>query len=223
MILSVEEKLDKFFSRLKKHHYKKGELILRGGDIPQGIYFIDKGYVRSYSISPEGEELTLIIYKPKDYFPMRWIFGDKANRYYYEAMTGIDACHCPREEFVDFLKSNPDVLFNLTGRITTRAKGLMERMEYLAFGNAYQKVASILLICADRFGEENKGEILIPIPLTHKDIAMLVGMTRETVSIEVKKLERKGIIDYSKHLIVVKDVVKLSIESLAEDRVEGSK
>ncbi len=217
----MEGKLDEFFFRFKKYHYKKGELILRGGDIPQGIYFIDKGYVRSYSISPEGEELTLIIYKPKDYFPMRWIFGDRANRYYYETMTGVDAGHCTREEFVDFLKSNPDVLFELTSRIITRVKGLMERMEYLAFGNAYQKVASILLICADRFGEKNNGETVIPIPLTHKDIAMLVGMTRETVSIEVKKLERKGIIGYDKHLIVVKDIVKLSIESLAEDRTKG--
>lgn len=219
MSLSVDEKLKNFFSKFKRYHYKKGEMILRGGDSPQGIYLIDKGYVRNYSIASGGEELTLIIFRPKDFFPMRWVFGDSTNGYHYQAMTGIDIWRSSKEEFASFLKSSPDVLFELTHRIVTRAKGLMERMEYLAFGNAYEKVASILLICTDRFGEKKDRDILIPIPLTHNDIAMLVGMTRETVSIELRKLERKGIIEYNKRLITVKDIVKLSIESLAEDRV----
>jgi len=56
--------------------------------------------------------------------------------------------------------------------------------------------------------------ILIHIPLTHRDIAMLVGMTRETVSIEIKKLERKGIIEYKGRSIFVKDLRKLKEGSL---------
>ena len=72
-------KLDKFFSKFKKLHYKKGELILRGGDSPQGVYFIDKGYVKDYSISKEGEELMLILFKPEDFFPMQWVFNNKPN------------------------------------------------------------------------------------------------------------------------------------------------
>lgn len=195
-------------------------MILRGGDTPQGVYFINKGYIKDYSISKEGEELTLIIFKPEDFFPIRWVFNDKPNQHYFEAMTIVELRRCSKEDFIAFIKTNPEVFLELTKHIVLRLGGMMQRMEYLAFGNAYEKVSSIIMICAERFGEKNGEEISIPMPLTHKDLAMLVGMTRETVSIEVKKLEKKGIIDYKKHLIIVKDIKKLLIGSLAENPVD---
>jgi CRP-like cAMP-binding protein len=217
MSVVVIQRLNDFFSKYKKYHYKKGEVIFRGGDTPQGVFFIEKGYVRDYSISREGEELTLIIFKPEDFFPMQWVFNNKIALHYFEAMTAVELWRCPREDFIAFIEANPKVFSVLISHIMLRFNGLLQRMEYLTFGNAYQKVASILMICAERFGEKDDGEILIPIPLTHKDLAMLVGMTRETVSIEMKKLEREKIIGSRKHLIVVRDMDKLRRESLIED------
>lgn len=189
-------------------------MILRGGDSPQGVYFIDRGYVKDYSISKEGEELTLIIFKPKDFFPMQWVFNDMPNAHYFEAMTSVELWRCPKKDFIVFIEANPETFFELTSHIVLRLGGIMQRMEYLAFGNAYQKVASIIVICAERFGEKKGDGWIIHIPLTHKDIAMLVGMTRETVSIEIKKLERKGIIGYRGRSIFVKDAASLQKESL---------
>jgi CRP-like cAMP-binding protein len=212
------QKLNNFFSKFKSYRYKKGEVILRGGDVPQGVYFITKGYVRDYSISKDGEGLTLFIFKSEDFFPMQWVFNERTVPHYFEAMTAVELWRCPKEDFADFIKANPEIFFELISRIMLRLGGLLQRMEYLAFGNAYQKVASILLICAERFGKKYGRGMLIPVPFKHRDLAMLVGMTRETVSIEMKKLERKGIIGYKKHLIVLKKMDKLRIESLTEDQ-----
>lgn len=220
MSILAAQKLNNFFAKFKKYCYKKNEAILRGGDIPQGVYLINKGYVKDYSISKEGEELTLIIFKPEDIFPITWIFNDKQNLHYFDAMSPVELWRCPKEDFITFVKANPQILLELTSHIVLRLGGIMQRMEYLAFGNAYEKVASIIAICAERFGKENNQGIVIPIPLTHKDLAMLVGLTRETVSIEVKKIERKGIISYKKHLIVVRGMKKLQAESLSDSPAE---
>lgn len=214
MSVAIAERLNKFFSKFKKLQYKKGELILRGGDSPQGVYFIEKGYVKDYSISKEGEELTLIIFKPEDFFPLQWVFNNKPNVHYFEAMTSVEIWRCPKSDFITFIEANPEIFFELTSHIMLRLGGITQRMEYLAFGNAYQKVASIIMICAERFGEEKDDGWIIRIPLTHREVAMLVGMTRETVSIEIKKLERKGIINYKGRSIFVKDLTKLKEESL---------
>lgn len=214
MSISVTDKLNGFFSKLKKHHYKKGEIILRGGDSPQGVYFIDKGYVKDYSISKEGEELTLIIFKSEDFFPMQWVFNNKPNTHYFEAMSAVELWRCPKEEFINFIEANPEIFFELTSHILTRMGGIMQRMEYLAFGNAYEKVASILMICAERFGKKEGEEIIIQVSLTHRDIANLLGLTRETASIEIKKLERKNLIAYRGRHLVVKDVSGLKKESI---------
>mgnify|MGYP001559973482 CR=1 FL=1 len=103
--LTVEE----FFARSGVTHYKKGETILRGGDQPQGVFYIKKGYVRLYSLSKEGEELTLIIFKPGDFFPMIWAINNTSNMYYLESMTPVEVYRAPRDEFVSYIKGEPEL------------------------------------------------------------------------------------------------------------------
>ena len=74
-----------------------------------------------------------------------------------------------------------------------------------------------MLICAERFGKKVGRDVVIQVPLTHKDIANLVGMTRETVSIEMKKLAHRSLIGYKGKTVTVHDLVKLKDESLLDD------
>ena len=204
--MSEFEKLDNFFSKRKPLQYKKGEVILHAGDMPQGVMYLKKGYVRLNSTSEEGKELTLVIYRPGDLFPVVWtFFGQKPSIYDIDALTDCEIIRVSREELSVFIKNNPDVLGYITKHIITRFQLTLRRMTYLTFGDASAKLASILLICGNEFGESKNGFIEIMIPLTHKDISNLVGVTRETVSIELKKFEREGIIKYNKKLIVLKD------------------
>lgn len=211
----IEQKLDSFFTKFKPLYYGRGEILLRPDDLPSGIFFLNRGYVRDYTISDTGEELTLIIFKPGDIFPLPWAINKEEIIRYLEAMTPIQVWRSPREKFLDFLKSEPDVLLALTGRVMVRLSGLMERMKYLVFGNAYTKVISILLICAERFGQKKNGFIEIRVPLTHKDIALLVGINRETASRQLEKLASQGLISYVGKLLIVNEVEKLKEEVAA--------
>ena len=208
------EKLDLFFSQFRPLRYKRGEVIIRPNDVPPGVYYIDKGYVRLYALSEAGQELDLIIFKPGDIFPLIWAFNDHNSTQYCEAMTPVEIQRAPKEEFMEFVQKNPDAMLTITGRILTRLGGILERMEYMVFGNAYQKVSSILVICAERFGVKQRNEILIRVPLTHRDIANLIGLTRETTSVELKKLERSGIISKKGGQFRVENLEKLKDEAL---------
>ncbi len=210
------EALEFFFSQFKPLLYKKRETVLRADDTPQGVYFIKKGYVRVYSISQEGQELTLFILQPNDFFPVRWSITRDPIRYSYETLTPTEVWRAPRELFVSFLRKRPGILFEIMRRTLTRLGSILQGMEYLVYGDAYAKVASILLILTDRFGRQTSlaKRIAIPFPLTHKDIAALIGVTRETVSLEMEKLYRKNILVHESHFVVVSDIEKLKKESL---------
>lgn len=210
------DRLNQFFSQFKKLHFKKGQIILQPDTTPSGIFYLEKGYVKAYSTSKEGKELTIIIFKPEDIFPYSWALSGIENKYYYETMTVVDLYRAPKEELMQFIKENPENLLTLSNRIVVRMMGLVRRMEYLTFGNAYEKVASILVICAERFGKREGEEIVIQVPLTHKDIANLLGVTRETVSIEMKKLDKKGLISSRGKYVIIKNLKKLEEESLIE-------
>ena len=212
--LTPSKKLYNFFSQHKVLQYKKGETFLRAGDIPQGIYFLKKGYVRLYSLSSAGKELTLVIYKPGEFFPVVFTFTAEPSVYYFETLSEVEMSRVPREKFIPFIRENPDVFDEVNLHIIERFQIALRRMEYLTFGNANSRLASILLICARYFGvREDHKEIKIPIPFTHKDIANLVGVARETVSIELKKFIDKGLIEKKGRLLVIKNRKALEKEA----------
>lgn len=208
------KKTEEFFSKFKLIRYKKHETILRAEEIPQGVYFLKKGYVRDYAISEQGEEFTLIIFKPGDLFPMGWVINNQPFVHYLESMTPTEIYRAPREKFIAFIKDNPEVFYSFTQRMVYRLSGLLDRMEHMVFGNAHQKLASILIICAIRFGIKEGKSFFIQVPLTHKDLANLVGLTRETTSLELKKFEKEGLIDYKGKNIIIKNLKRLKNESL---------
>lgn len=212
----ISEKLNNFFSRFKKLSFKKGETILRADDKPGGVLYLKKGYTRLYSLSKDAQELILIIFKAEDVFPLMWAINDTPNAYYMEAITDAELYQAPKEKFLTFIKNNNEVLFELTSRILMRFGGILSRMEYAIFGHARSKVASIILICAERFGIKDKQGVIIQVPLTHQDIANLIGVARETVSIEMEALQKKGLIRHQGKYLVVKNVQKLKRESVLE-------
>ncbi len=217
---SSQDKVDAFFARFKSLHFKKGKTILRAGEEPRDFFYLKKGFIRLYSLSKNGEDLTLIIFKPKDLFPIMWAINNTPSDYFLEAMTPVELWRAPKSQFLAFIHQNPDVLFGLTSAILERLGGLLARMEYLVFGNAYAKVASILVICARRFGKKEDSSVIIEVPLTHSDIASLIGVTRETASIEIKKIENKGLLSRRGHLFVIKNLTRLKNQSLLNSNQE---
>ncbi len=214
MIPNPQQKLEQFFSQFKRFHYKRNEVIIRPDDIPSGVFYLKKGYVKLYTLSESGQELILIIFKPGNFFPMIWTFEDVIPTQYCETMTSVELYRTSKEKFKEFVQENPEVLWDVTGKILIRLLGLLERMEYMVFGNAHQKVASILAICAERFGVKKGREVIVKVPLTHRDIASLIGLTRETTSIELKKLQQLKIISKKEGLFSVTNIEKLKSEAM---------
>ncbi|MBI2051897.1 Crp/Fnr family transcriptional regulator [Candidatus Roizmanbacteria bacterium] len=217
MEMQAKKKLSVFFSKYQTVRYKKRETLFRPGDIPQGVNYIKKGHARLYTVSAEGKELSLVIYEPGNVFPVVWTVKGVPSIYYFESLTDLQTQRAPREDFVTFINKNTDVFYEFTRGITSRFQIALRRMEWLAFGNAKERVSSILMILAEMYGVRERRDVAIQIPLTHRDIAALVGMTRETVSVEVKKLEKKGYVEKQKGVYIVKDYAGLREESLLED------
>lgn len=205
--------LASFFTPFPSLLFKKGEIILRAGDVPQGVYCIEKGYVRLYAVSLEGKEFTFFVYKQGDFFPVVWSLRAEPSQYYFQALTTTKLKRASRATFMEFVSKNPDALLELTQGIVRRSQAALRRMEYLVFGNAYQRLSSLLFGLARQFGKKERKNTLLQVPLTHTDLANLLGLTRETISIEIKNLEKKGIVGYRKRLIVVKSLTRLHQES----------
>lgn len=210
----IAKKVEGFFSKHKTQKYKKGEILVRADDNPSGIFYLKEGIVKEYAISRRGDELVVNVFKQLAFFPMSWAINESQNTYFFEAVTDVMVFRAPREEVVEFMKANPDVVYDLLSRVYKGTDGMMTRMTYLMAGNAHGRLITELLIQSKRFGK--KSDKSIEVHVTEKDLAAESGMTRETVSREMKVLKDKKLVSFSKNSLIIKN-----IQYLEEELIEG--
>jgi len=206
----IEAKVKAFFEKHRRHEYLKGDIVIQAHEAYPGIFYLITGYVRMFTISKVGEELTMHIFKPHTYFPLSLALKSGKNPYYFEAMTDVSVFMAPKEEVFDFLKSNPEVMFSLTSRFASALEGFSTRLQHLMFGNALSKTASLLTYLTKFFGKPVPGGTMLDFPLTHEHLASWAGMTRVSISQAIGKLKKQGLIRYDKNHIVIPDIPKLA-------------
>ncbi len=206
------KEFETFYKQFVIRNYKRGEMLIRADDDPQGIFYLKKGYVRQYTISKAGYELTLHILRPISYFPMVWAVNGTPNVYYFEALTAVEVGRAPRDQVVNFIKDKPTIIFELMSELLEDYAESLKRIENLVFSDAYRRVISILLYIAKHFGEKSGNSVIVGHRFTQQDIATLVGIARETASNEMVKLEKKGLVKYIDHSILFESIKKLELE-----------
>src|ERR1700759_4940823 len=79
--------LVELFKTGTKLSYRKGEYVIRPGEQPSSIYFLEEGRVKAYNISNYGEENLLIIRKEHEVFPLIWAITGQEREIIYQAMA----------------------------------------------------------------------------------------------------------------------------------------
>jgi len=207
---TIQTILDNFFHSGKHQEFKKGEILIRADDNPTGVYYLTSGKVKMYVISKTGEEVIMTIFKPGSFFPMSWAINGTPNRFYFEAMDDVEVQKAGKDEVLTFLKSQPEITYDLLQRLYLGVDGLLIRMANLMAGSAYIRLLNEISIASQRFGQ--KSEQGLTLHISEGDLAKLTGLTRETVSREMRTLKAKGIVQFAKNILTILDSSKLQEE-----------
>lgn len=190
---SVTQKVAAYFDQYPKRCYDKGQILIHAGDKPQAVYYIASGKVRQYNISYRGDEVVVNIFKERAFFPMLWAITDAENHYFFAAESDTEVRIAPKEAVVEFLRANPDVMYDLLSRLYSGIDGLLGRMAHLMAGTAKSRVIYELILECRRFGKAaNDGSYHLALKET--DLAAHSGLSRETVSRELHKIARDQLI-----------------------------
>ena len=198
--------VDKFFSSYRIRSYAKGQVLILNGDDTEIVYNLVSGRVKQYDVSYRGDEIILNVFKPPAFFPMSLAINHNENPYTYEAETDIEVRQAPAAEVVALLKAHPEVTFNLLSRVYRGVDGLLGRMTHLMTSSAKGRLMFELLIACRRFGETaTDGSYTLAMKET--DLGARAGLSRETVSREMKKLINEELVQFSSGKIIIKDLV----------------
>lgn len=205
--MKVATKVAEFFEQYRMVRFEKGEVLVQADTDPSGIFYLVNGQVSQYDISPSGDRVIVNVFQPPAFFPMNWAINRTPNRYVFEAFTEVAARKAPVGAVVDFVKENPDVLYDLLARVYSGVDGLQRRMVYMMENDAGKRLLMELLISAERFGERRANGVFIGV---HEgDLASRVGLARETANRALRLLKDSGLIKVSREGIEVQSVESL--------------
>src|SRR5690606_2728242 len=96
-----------FFQTGSRLTYNKGEFVIRPGETPPGVFYIEEGLVKSYDITKYGEENLLVIRHAGELLGMTAAITGDERRFIYTALAPTTVWRVKKEELDEFLEANP--------------------------------------------------------------------------------------------------------------------
>lgn len=212
---SQRQQLVELFHRGTKLTYNKGEFIIRPGEMPSGIFYIETGLVKAYDITKYGEENLLIIRKHHEIFPLIWAVTGKERHIIYQALAPTTVWRISRSLLDEYIRTPGCSLSPLLDMTVEMYRIHSERIINLEYRSVRERLISFLLTMATRFGEKCDEGVCIKVPLRQQDIASSINASRETTSRELSALEKKHLIKASPDGIILCD--RVTLESFLEN------
>jgi CRP/FNR family transcriptional regulator len=197
-----ETEAQRVASLCAERKYQKDSTIFSRGDPSNALFIVKGGKVRILSLSDKGTETIVHILKEGE------IFGElllSEEQRAFTAVAGTDALVTvlSKGSLVELLTTIHTISKNFI-RLLSKRLAKVER-DFGDFGHtwSYNRLAKVLLQLCEEHGKETPAGTVIPLRLTHEDLANLIGTTRETVTTQMIRFRRRGLVKRQDRFLVV--------------------
>jgi len=199
-----------YFSEMK---LEKGAHFLAEGSRTDALYFIVSGLIKVYKTSPNGKEQVLHIAPPGDSLNDVSLFDEGPNAAGMVSLTPVVMYSIKKDDIFRILRENPPIMMNVIRQLAARIRRDSKLLEDLSSSQVLARLAKLFL---GRYGGE---ELTAGLNLTQKDMASLVGSSREMVNRSLKVLEDMGGIRLSRRKVFIlgKEILHKVAEGLPDN------
>lgn len=191
--------------------YGKGEYIYFTDDPSKTIYLIASGKVKILQYSPDGDEVVKAILTKGELFGEMAILGEDKRQDYAVALEEETVlCQMNIDQLQEIMLEDKTFASKVNKLIGMRIRNLERRLDALLYKDVKTRIREFLLEFAEERGVKKGKQVFIKSYLTHKDIADLVGTSRQTVTTFLNELKSKNHISFNRKAIVVHNIDSLT-------------
>jgi CRP-like cAMP-binding protein len=117
----------------------------------------------------------------------------------------VEAVTLPLDAFLGLLVADPQVRSAMTAALAQQHLATEDRLASLLLQGVEARLVGFLLDAVQRWGKQHSGGETITASFTHADVALLIGSTRETVTLLLGKLKRSGLIAFDRRRVIIPD------------------
>lgn len=200
---------EKLAAVLRRQSLKKGEALFRKGTEGTTLYIIVEGAIKIVLPSRMGSEVILAIFSEGDFFGEMALLDGRPRSADAVALGPCEVLALNRRDFLAFLKNNEEAIRSILYSLSMRLRKTDDLLEDTCFLNISGRFAKKLVELADTYGRREGDTILIDLRLSQKDMASMVGATRESINKEFRVLREKGLVSVTESTIRIHNLERL--------------
>lgn len=183
--------------------YDRGAVILREGEVADSVYVVIAGQVKVYmeDKADSTREVILKTLHAGDFFGELPLF-DPAPR--NASVAALEPCQMQVLSYRAFeraIRQSPDIAHHVMTTLAGRLRHANQKIGRLALMGISGRVSRTLMELAIM----SNGRRVVGEPFTQKDLASMIGASREMVNRTLHDLEQEGFISVGRRSITILD------------------
>lgn len=195
-----------------------GEMLFRQGDaVPAGqgaFYGLLRGAIKASSLREDGKEAILVVLEAGNWFGEISLIDQQPRTHDATAITDTELLALPRAAF-DRMMKRPAFALAVSRMLAARVRSLYGMVEDATLRSTRARVARRLLLLA-RGDATQAREPRLAVPVSQEALAMMLGVSRQTLSKELQAMAQAGAVVLGYGRIEIASVARL--EALGVDR-----
>lgn len=190
-----EEEMCRIIDISISRNWIKGSHIFLQDEPLENVYFIKNGKIKIYKTDANGKEQIVAIMKNGDMFPHVGFFRSGGYPANSEVMETAALIVIPIRAFEKVLIENPKLSIKVFKVLGEKIVDLQERLADQILNNTYEQILKLLVRMGKQHGEKHQEDfVFLKAEFTNKDLANMIGTTRETVSRTLSKMKKEGLL-----------------------------
>lgn len=190
--------------QIKESLFRKGEILAMQDEPCNRLILLTRGSVTAEMTDPAGKMIKVEdIYAPNP-LAILFLFGDN-NKFPVQATAReeVEALVIPKQSVLKMLSMNEQLLKNYLDISAIYASRLSQKLHFMTFRTIRQKLALYFL----RLAKEQGDTILLD--RTQESLAEYFGVTRPSLSRELKKMQEDKLISMTKKQVIIHNRISL--------------
>lgn len=203
--------------RLNRHarvrRFPRKSLVYAPADGEPTVLVLASGRVKIYDLTGEGRETILAFIEQGELFGELTVLDGEPRQEFAEAAEDSEVLAIPADDFLALLESRADLALSVTRLVGLRRRRIENRLRNILFLPSRARLVRLLIELVEAHGELLGTRYAIRFPLTHQDLASLIGVTRETVTLTLGQLQEEGLIAIERQRVIVTSMRRLRQEA----------
>ncbi len=199
-----------FLRHATMHTFRRGQHVFREDDDANQVFYLNEGMTRIYRLSPDGD-LTVYWYCiAGELFGAGGITGCLTQAVNSQAITKSTVYVMLRPVFEQMLTLHPRIAYNALKLMGARLRLACDTIVDMRSQKTNTRVALALLRLSHNCGVLVNNAVKIDAPITHQEIANMVGACRQTVTEVLRELEDDGLVRQEGRQLLITNVAALN-------------